>query len=280
MRAVSIEAPEADILGRQLHTAIIGRSIDDLDLTDVAGLQRTGFVNRDITPFHQMKGQEVADVRWRGGGIIVDLSDDLHLVIAPEYGGRIRLTPPPGPPPEPHHLALALDDGSTLSVRLTGMGGLQAWPTAELDRSFSYTRDFIRALSPLDLDREAFRAAVPGGPRRLKPLLVGNEAVVVGVGNASFQDIAFRAGIRPDRRTPDLGDADVDALFDALFRLVAERLAASGKLGFEDLFGRPGRSEMTMASGLAGRPCPRCGTTIEKEALCGGTVGYCPHCQR
>jgi formamidopyrimidine-DNA glycosylase len=280
MRAVSIEAPEADVIGRQLHQTIIGRSIDDLDLTDVAGLQRTGFVNRDTMPFHQLKGQTVTDVRWRGGGIIVDLADALHLVIAPEYGGRIRLTSRYEPPLEPHHLALTLDDGSILSIRLTGMGGLQAWPTADLARSFSYTRDFLRALSPLDLEREAFRAAVPGGPRRLKPLLVGNEAVIVGIGNASFQEIAFRAGIRPDRRTPELGDADVDALFDALAGLMAERLAAGGKLGFEDLFGRPGRSEMTMASGLAGRPCSRCGTTIEKKALGGGTVGYCPHCQR
>lgn len=32
-------------------------------------------------------------------------------------------------------------------------------------------------------------------------------------------------------------------------------------------------------SKTVGRPCPRCGTPIEKAAYLGGAVYYCPQCQ-
>jgi formamidopyrimidine-DNA glycosylase len=49
----------------------------------------------------------------------------------------------------------------------------------------------------------------------LKSVLVGKEAVVVGLGNSAFQDIAYRAKINPKRRVSELNKDEKRALYDA-----------------------------------------------------------------
>ena len=47
-----------------------------------------------------------------------------------------------------------------------------------------------------------------------------------------------------------------------------------------DLFGKTGGYQTQMSKNTVGKPCLRCGETIVKEAYMGGSVYYCPHCQK
>ena len=111
-------------------------------------------------------------------------------------------------------------------------------------------------------------------------MLVGKDAVVVGLSNSAFQDVLYRAGIHPKRRASELSPDETEALYEALRHVVEERLRLGGKAGFRDLYGHPGDYESAMGPGMKDSDCPICGSPIRKLSLGGGEVFLCPGCQR
>ena len=47
-----------------------------------------------------------------------------------------------------------------------------------------------------------------------------------------------------------------------------------------DFFGQPGGYHTILCKNTVNKPCPVCGTSIKKEAYMGGSVYYCPKCQK
>ena len=75
----------------------------------------------------------------------------------------------------------------------------------------------------------------------IKAVLVGKDAVIVGLSNSAFQDILYRAGIHPKRKASDLSENEKHQLFDAIKLLIQERINSGGKTQFTDLYGKQGR---------------------------------------
>jgi formamidopyrimidine-DNA glycosylase len=59
-----------------------------------------------------------------------------------------------------------------------------------------------------DFDLDSFSQLVSAEDRGVKSLLVGREAIVVGLSNSAFQDIIYRAGIHPKRKGSDLSEEE------------------------------------------------------------------------
>jgi formamidopyrimidine-DNA glycosylase len=127
---------------------------------------------------------------------------------------------------------------------------------------------------------ERFAAALQSANRGMKSVLVGKEAVLVGISNSTFQDVLYRARIHPRRKASSLSAEELKALFEVILVVVTERLRLGGKQRWFDLYGRPGGYVAAMGPGMEGRVCTECGSTIEKLALGGGEVHVCPVCQR
>jgi formamidopyrimidine-DNA glycosylase len=101
----------------------------------------------------------------------------------------------------------------------------------------------------------------------------------VGLGNAAFQDILYRAGIHPKHKASDLNRAQQQALFDAIRFVVEQRVKLGGKVQFVDFYGRQGSNVAAMGPNMKGKICSTCGSDIEKLSLGGGQVYLCPKCQ-
>jgi formamidopyrimidine-DNA glycosylase len=292
---VSIEMPEAAILARQMQAELVGKSVAGLALRDCENLQRIGFVNRDPDDFGRLVGKDVESVVSRGNTIVVKLTGRENLILSPEYGGEIfyhkndgsllgdRSLPAGRPVPARYHLRLDFSDGSALTVRITSMGGIYASCDEGLPQHYMYRRDFDpEAPEPTDvrLSPEAFAEVMRGASRQLKSVLVGKDAVVVGLSNSAFQDIIYRARLHPKRKASDLSPEESAALYEALRFVMAERLRLGGKDRFCDLYGRQGGYVPAMGPGMKGRPCPLCGSPIQKLSLGGGDVFVCLACQK
>lgn len=281
---MSIEMPEATILARQMQTELPGRTVIGFELHGCESLQRIGMVNEEGSDaFAPLVGRTVERVLSRGNTIVVKLTDGQNLVLAPEYGGQIFYHKNAVSLPAKYHLRLDLSKGSALTVRLTGMGSIYATCDAGLEEHYMVRRDVVsRTPEPTDEDltQERFAELLSGAARRLKPVLVGKDAVVVGLSNASFQDIIYRAGLHPKRRASDLYPEEQRALYDAMRFVVTERLRLGGKAGFSDLYGVSGRYEPAMGPGMKKCTCSACGSEIQKLSLGGGDVFVCPGCQR
>ena len=277
---MSVELPEAYILARQMREALRGREVKSVTLSDYEKLQRLGFVNRNVDEFQWLVDRTVEDVVSRGNTVRVDLDAAVNLLIAPEYGGVVLLREA-GDEPEKSHLRVEFDDGGVLTVRLTNMGLILVVEDRDLDKSYIYVRDFLTGVSPLEdvFTLGWFSETLSRLNRGLKQVLVGKDAVLVGLSNSAFQDVIYRAGLHPKRKGSSLSPTEADSLFKAVKCLVEERLRLGGKDGFVDLYGRRGGYVPMMGSNMRGCVCSSCGSSIEGVKHGGGTVYMCPVCQ-
>jgi formamidopyrimidine-DNA glycosylase len=279
---VSIELPEAKILADQMDRELRKKRIRSYHLQEHERLQRIGFLNRDLKAFDQLVDGEVESVTSRGNAIRMKLSNNMNLLLNPEYGTKTLYHAKKADVPQKFHLKVEFSDGSAMTVRLTSMGGVYALRNSELPQSYIFRRDFNPQIAaPLDeeLTAERFANLLAANSRSLKSVLVGKDAVVVGLSNSAFQDIIYRARLHPKRKTSTLTKSERRALYDAIQLVLRERLRLHGKTQFSDFYGTPGGYTAAMGPHLKQRTCPACGTPIEKLSVGGGHVYYCPTCQ-
>jgi len=279
---MSIELPEAKILAEQMNKELRGKHIKSCHLQDYEKLQRMGMLNKDIKDFDQLANGEIASVISRGNVILVKLNNGVNFILAPEYGGEIFYHTSETAIPEKFHLRVDFIDGTALTVRLTSMGVIQAMKDDDLERSYVYRRDFNpELLSPIDeeFNFERFSKLLADNNRALKSVLVGKDAVVVGLSNSAFQDIIYRARLHPKRKASELSVDERRALYDAIRHVLRERIRLNGKDQFLDLYGNQGGYTPAMGPNMKQQNCPVCGTPIEKLSVGGGHVFFCPKCQ-
>ena len=127
-------------------------------------------------------------------------------------------------------------------------------------------------------------ATQPRRPRRsaknIKNVLVGKDAILVGIQNSSFQDIIYQAGVHPKKKASELSNVQIRDLYEAIVRLMKYRKQLGGKDQFTDLYGNRGRYTPAMGPNIKDKKCPNCSTAIEKIAHGGGHVYMCPSCQQ
>ncbi len=277
---MSIELPEAHIFAFQMNEALQGKKVESYDLRDIERMVKIGFI-RSVSDFGDLVGRTITGVTSRGNTIHVRLDEGMNLLIGPEYGGVIRLVGEGGESPK-YHLRLDFADGSRLTVRITSMGIISALKDSELEKSYLYRRDFLGGVSPdsEEFTFERFQGLISGENRQIKPLLVGKDALFVGLSNSAYQDAIYRAGLHPKRRASELSGNELRALYDAINTVIEERLRLGGKEEFTDLYGKPGSYTPAMGPNMKGQDCPKCGTPIERLAYGGGHVYLCPGCQR
>jgi len=278
---MSVELPEAEILAAQINEALAGKKVSGHEIMDSEKLQRIGFMNEDLADYDILDGQKILGAESGGNTLRLRLSGDANLVISPEYGGRVQYHEKGEKHPS-YHLKLGFTDGSTLTIRLTNMGVVSAARSEDLEKRYTYRRDFKGAMSPDSpgFTYTYFSDVFSGQNRALKPLLVGKDAVVVGVSNSAFQDIIYRAGLHPKRKASGLTEDETRGLYDAIKALVEERLSLGGKDAWKDLHGKHGGYTPRMGPNMKDRGCPRCGAAIQRLAHGGGHVYLCPECQK
>ena len=278
---MSVELAEAKILAAQINETFVGKKVYGHTVMDSDKLQRIGFMNRNLADYGILDGQTIQGAESSGNTVRLRLSGDANLVISPEYGGRVQYHEAGEKHPR-YHLKLEFTDGSVLTIRLTSMGVVNAAMTGELEKRYTYRRDFMGAKSP-DSPRFTygyFKDVFSNQNKALKPLLVGKDAVLVGISNSAFQDIIYRAGLHPKRKASSLTEDETRGLYDAITALVEERLSMGGKKEWTDLHGRHGGYTPKMGPNMKDESCPRCGSAIQRIAHGGGHVYLCPVCQK
>jgi formamidopyrimidine-DNA glycosylase len=279
---MSIELPEAKILAEQMNKELRGKRIKLYHLQDCEKLQRIGMMDKDTRSFDKLVDGKIESVVSRGNVIRVKLNNGMNLIFGPEYGGQIFYHTSEKAVPIKFHLKIDFDDGAALTVRLTSMGLINAVKDDGLERSYVYRRDFNPdVLSPLDdeFTFERFSKLLGYNNKMLKSVLVGKDAVVVGLSNSAFQDIIYRARLHPKRKASDLNVNERQALYDSIKLVIKERIRLNGKEQFYDLYGNQGRYAPAMGPNMKKHICPVCGTRIEELSVGGGQVYFCPRCQ-
>ncbi|WP_149202757.1 bifunctional DNA-formamidopyrimidine glycosylase/DNA-(apurinic or apyrimidinic site) lyase [Actinotalea subterranea] len=132
------------------------------------------------------------------------------------------------------------------------------------------------------LDRAALVAALRRRRTEVKRALL-DQTLVSGVGNIYADEALWRAELHGRRPTDGLRPVQVTRLLDAAAEVMGEALTAGGT-SFDALYvnvnGASGYFDRSLAVyGQGGRPCPRCGTPLVREAFMNRSSFSCPRCQ-
>lgn len=134
-------------------------------------------------------------------------------------------------------------------------------------------------LEVLDAPLEDFTAALTRENRTLKRALT-DPRVLSGIGNAHSDEILLFAGLSPLQRTRNLSEEEMRRLYEVARRSLTEwtqRLREEFGAGFPEKI--TAFHPAMAAHGKHGRPCPVCGSPIQRIRYADRETNYCATCQ-
>jgi formamidopyrimidine-DNA glycosylase len=236
------------------------------------------FVLRSVDPpVAAAEGRRVKAVARLGKRIVISLEGGISLVIHLMIAGRLRWRLAFAPIPKKIGLlSLDFERGSVLLTEASAKK--RAWVRVVPGQEALAALD-PGGLEPLEASREAFEARLRSENHTLKRALT-DPTLFSGIGNAYSDEILHAARLSPVALTSRLSDAEVTRLHDATRTTLLEwterlRRDAGGKFPEKVTAFRP---EMAV-HGKFGKPCPACGTPVQRIAYGGHETNYCPTCQ-
>ena len=225
-------------------------------------------------------GKRIERAGRRGKFLVLDLDGGAALTVHLRMTGRFRV-PRAGE-----------ERGAHLRALLTLDRGDELW--FEDQRKFGrlyFTRDttelaaVLAKLGPEPLEasftRDALADLLARRRAQLKPLLL-NQSFIAGLGNIYVDEALFRAQLHPLRRSDTLTEAETTALHEAIVHALEQGIANRGTTlsDYRDAGGLRGTNrERLQVFRRQGKPCPRCGTPIEKIRVAQRGTHLCPTCQ-
>ncbi len=273
------ELPECVILTRQMNASLQGKAIQ----RGALGNSPHKFVwyNRSHEEFDALtRGKRVGAAYARGRWMFIPLEPGYVLVLG-ECGGKLLHHPAGAKLPERYHLWLTFEDGSALTVTTQMWGAMELYEAGK-EQERKYVKDMRPTPVDPDFSFDYFSGLIDsllsGEKRSVKGLLTQDQ-LIPGLGNAIAQDMLFRARLHPRYPLTELTQEQRRRLYDAVLETVRQAIAQGGRYDESDLYGHAGGYVRLMDSKAAGKPCPQCGTPIEKQPYLGGACYFCPRCQ-
>ncbi len=264
------ELPEVETIRRGLEQEILGLTLCDVPVTERVHLLK----NCSATQLKRsLIGRELTSLARRGKYLIFDFGS-YSLVLHLRMSGRLLLQPA-------DHTRLVFDFGDKKlffdDARRFGM----------LYLARSDHLDELQPLRELGIEPLAADYTLPAFRERLqtqqeiKRLLL-DQRKIAGLGNIYSNEALFEARIHPERSAHTLSRQETQRLFAAIPAVLQHALQAGGTSidSYRTPQGELGRFQNEFrVYERAGRPCPRCGTTIERIAQGGRSSYLCPRCQ-
>lgn len=274
-----IEFPEAFTIAHQITAELKGKRIESAMRGNVS--HKFAFYSRSADEYAAiLKGKMIGEAHVNGPLIVTAVEPD-YVIVLGGGGERILLHTNALSIPKKHHLLLNFEDGTHLSVSVQGWGSALLLTQPELLNHPFYNTTSIPPLSEA-FTFEHFKGLVDSleadDSRSIKYFMISKPGVL-GVGNGYLQDMLFKAKIHPRRRAAQISDTEKQALYGAIRDTLQKACDLNGRDSERDLHDQPGKYVRVMDNRNVGKPCPECGTPIEKASFLGGAVYFCPSCQ-
>jgi formamidopyrimidine-DNA glycosylase len=265
------ELPDITVYVENLESRIRGTRLQKIRLGNP-------FILRTFDPpLSAASGKRVESVERIGKRIVLALEDDLFVVIHLMIAGRFHWKKPNSKiPGRVGHAAFDFPDGTLLLTEASTKKRASIHLVCGRPSLASFDRG---GLEVLNSSGKSFQAALVRENRTLKRALT-DPRLFSGIGNAYSDEILHRAGLSPLTLTQKLTDADIKRLHAATIATMNEWIE---RLRFESAGTFPEkvtafREEMAV-HGKFGKPCPVCGTKVQRIVYAENESNYCPRCQ-
>lgn len=286
------ELPEVETIRLGLSRLIVGKTLARAHNYD----SPKSFPNSEADARQFLIGASITDVRRRAKVLLIDFSSGYTLMTHLKMTGQLvfvhgnehwggghpndsLLGKLPDNTTREH---LEFSDNSKLYFNdLRKFGWMKLIPTIEVE-----SVDFMKRVGPEPLDdtfgaKEFIERIRHRNGTTVKAAIL-DQTVLAGVGNIYADESLWAAKIHPATRVKDVSDIQLGRLLEAIKTALALSIEKGGSTdkNYVDAEGKKG-SYLKFANvfRLEGKPCPRCGTTIEKIRVAGRGTHVCPTCQ-
>jgi formamidopyrimidine-DNA glycosylase len=265
------ELPDVTVYVEALEARLLGARLTGTRLTHP-------FLLRTFEPpLSALEGKAVAAIRRLGKRIAIGFEADLWLVMHLMIAGRLHWFPKGARSQGRAVLAYFHFDRGTLT--LTEAGKKRRASLAVVAGSEQLARHDPGGLEVLEAPLASFRARLTAANHTLKRALTDPRAFS-GIGNAYSDEILHRAGLSPLAMTSRLDEGAIARLHAATQAVLgewAERLRAASGGEFPE--GVTAFRPQMAVHGRFGKPCPVCGTAVQRIRYAENETNYCPRCQ-
>ncbi|MEW6523672.1 MAG: DNA-formamidopyrimidine glycosylase family protein [Bacillota bacterium] len=269
------ELPELRILSRQMDHELAGRRVEQVLVNQEKCL------NLPVEEFAgRLSGRTLAAATSYGKWLRLALEDGQVLLINPGMGADIRYHGPGQDWPEKYQFGVTLDGGAGFSVRFWWFGHVHLLAQEERASHKPTAGLGPDALSP-EVTREWLAGLLRKGSRSAIKNVMLDQRRIAGIGNAYAHDVFFEARVHPLRVAGSLNEEEISRLYTAMVRVLERAIELGGVE--RDFYGKGGNEDswgdLMIIGYKEGKPCPACGSSIEKIRT-GSTSGFiCPSCQ-
>lgn len=265
------ELPDVTVYVEALNERVRGQVLEQVRLA-------SPFVLRSIAPpLSAVSGKRIREVRRLGKRIVFALEEELFLVIHLMISGRLHWKEKGAK--IPGRLGLAAFDFGSGTLTFTEASSKKR-ASLHVTQGEASLAEFDRGgLEVMDATLEQFREALFRENHTLKRSLT-DPRLFSGIGNAYSDELLHRARLSPMKLTQKLTDEEVAALYDATratMRDWTERLRADAGDEFPEKV-TAFRDDMAV-HGKYRKPCPDCGTLVQRIVYAENEANYCPRCQ-
>jgi formamidopyrimidine-DNA glycosylase len=250
------ELPDLTIYLESLERRIAGQPLERV-------LVVSPFVVRSVDPpVSSLAGHRVTGFGRIGKRLVIEFDGDLFLAMHLMVAGRLQWSEKR---PKPNRrLMLAIFDFPTGSLVLTE-AGTKKRASIHLVKGRAALAAFARGgIEPLEIPASEFAARLRSENHTLKRSLT-DPRLFSGIGNAYSDEILHRAKLSPLKMSTKLSDDEITRLHAATREILTE-----GTTRLRDELGGKWPAKVTAfredfaAHGKFGKPCPVCGTPIQR----------------
>ena len=265
------ELPDVAIYIEALEARIAGETLQRIRLA-------SPFLLRSVDPpVNDVINRRVTGLQRLGKRIVIGLEGDRYVVLHLMIAGRLHWKPAGAK--LPGKIGLAAFDFSSGTLVLTEAGTKRRAALYLVRGEAALREQDPGGLEVLDTDAATFHAVLTRENHTLKRALT-DPGILSGIGNAYSDEILHRAKLSPVKQTRQLSPEESAKLLDATRATLLDwcdriRTEAAGQFPEGVTAFREGMA----VHGRYGKPCPVCGSPVQRIAYADNETNYCATCQ-
>ena len=265
------ELPDVTVYVERLEDRLAGRTLERIRLLNP-------FVLRSVSPpIASAEGKKILRLRRLGKRIVFELQGGLFLVLHLMIAGRLRWLEKDAKPPGRISLAAFEFENGTLLLTEAGTKRRASLHLVEGEAALAAMDP--GGLEVLEAGLDDFAAQLTKDRHTLKRALT-DPHLFSGIGNAYSDEILHRAKLSPFAKTVSLSQEDVKRLYDAARSILVEWTERLRREAGADLPEKVTAFREGMAvHGRYRKPCPVCGSPVQRIVYAENETNYCARCQ-
>jgi formamidopyrimidine-DNA glycosylase len=265
------ELPDILLYLHALRPRVVGHQVQRIRLV-------SPFLLRSVDPpLNAIEGRTIVGLHRLGKRVVFEADGDLFLVFHLMIAGRFRWKAAGAP--VPGKVGLLAIDFSHGTLVMTEAGTKRQASLYVVQGREALARHNPGGLEVLEADLPAFAQTLTLENHTLKRALT-DPHLFSGIGNAYSDEILHAAQLSPFKQTATLTDEETRRLYDATRETLTQWTKRLQEETGDDFPEKVTAFRDGMAvHGRYGKPCPVCGSPVQRIVYAANEANYCVTCQ-